>query len=255
MKKFNSMQVGFISLAILALVSIGLVQSCQKDEQTVSKIETPKELNEIEQMEHRTGVTMVKTVKTIGDSEGNSISILIAAPQQSQIDAYLNTVEISLELLKEKPVATNSGQVEVLEHSPLLEKETETTSGLNFEIIAKNISPEAPAYRINFAPKSSTEPLIGAIDRDFPFDETWHSALFEEGINLAFTSSTCFSKQMEVEHATKHCALCGYKVYSLGSIFPGSNWYSCNDGRRTRLTVRTFCTITTFVWGFNFINC
>jgi hypothetical protein len=123
--------------------------------------------------------------------------------------------------------------------------------GLMLEVVSKSFGTDTKAFKLHFRGRTS----VGVNLRDaWEFEST----LFIEGFKLEYHRLNCPTKctgDLIVEHWSRMCAFCRFRIHSTTTLSPGHGFFSCNDARRTLVKFSGDSPRTAYVFTFTFLNC
>jgi hypothetical protein len=179
------------------------------------------------------------------------ITLLVASTRSEVVADFLDNTEISIEVLNDfQNPKIESGKLATTD----VEGNTEAdANGLMLEVVSKTFGPSTKAFTLKFVGKNTVEEVgsRGLIAE-------YESSLFIEGFIIDYISFGCGSTcnpNILVEHWSRSCALCSYKLYAYQSLAPGTSWSTCKDARRTKAKIFGDYPVSFYTWNFTFWNC
>lgn len=120
------------------------------------------------------------------------------------------------------------------------------------EVITKSFATDTKAFRLHVIGKTIAEPSARA---------AWEheSQLFIEGFKITYNGLNCglpgCYDNLNVEHWSRHCAVCSYKFHASSILSAGQSWETCNDARRTKAKLSGNFAQSSYNYTFTFWNC
>ena len=210
--------------------------------------------SEIAAVEASLGVSLNKETKTIRDELNNSVTLLVASQNGQVVADFLNNVEISIEPLRDMTIQHASETAPISADIGL--EEPPNAAGLLLEVASRSFGPDTKAFTLKFKGKSA----VGQTGDNFGAQiAEYESQLYVEGFKIDYLSFGCNSggcdNSLEVQHWSRSCGLCNYKLYASHTLHPGESWASCNDSRRTKVKIFGSFSPNMYSWNFTFWNC
>ncbi len=251
MKKLQIFSFAALFIAALSIVMV----ACQKEEDTNNNATTSEveAKSQIAQTEKALGYTLTKQTKTISDEKGNSVTLMVASKNKEAVENYLANMDIKL-LMIDNFVAPSVKNEQVSNNKE--EDFSNTTEGVILEVVSKSFGEGTKAFTLDFKGKTVAPNNLAAVTRS-----SWEfeSQLFIEGFIITYNGLNCGNpgcySNLDVEHWSRACALCSYKLYAKKSLSAGQTWSSCNDARRTKAKLSGTLPQTSYNYSFTFWNC
>lgn len=255
---YCSIRVLSVAFGILSAAAVVLSSGCVADgvQENVQPEEAQPEQQptEIELIEQQLGVSLVKETKTIVDEHQNSVTLLVASQHGELVENFMNNVEVSIETppTPDMPPPNES----TLPPGTQPKEEAPRVDRLMLEVISKSFGPDTKAFTLKFHGKRSISIPPGTDLSAFDV-QTYESELFIEGFQISYQSFNCggCGNAIKVQHFSRACALCSYKLWAEKTLVPGQSWASCHDARRTKAVISTAYGLSLYTWSFTFWNC
>ncbi len=209
--------------------------------------------SQIEVVEQELGVSLVKEFKTITDEHGNSVNLLVASQQQEVVNDFLARTDIYLEMIDTTSTSNVDSNGIDVPSANAGKEQLPNSRRLMLEVVSKSFGPETKAFTLQFRGKDEYQP-----NSVTPLSlATYESEMYVEGFKityLGFNCGTC-TGDITVQHWSRQCALCSYKLFASQVLSPGQYWQSCNDARRTKAVINGMFPASYYSWNFTFWNC
>ena len=241
-------------LSIFAVVTAISWVACSKEEvkAPTNSINEAYAKSEIKAIEDNLGKPISRQIKTISDDKGNSVTLQIASSKPEVLQSYLDNMKIGLVILEsplQTPVASETKNT--AETKPDMDFAS-GTDGIMLEVLDKKFGKDTKAFTLEFRGTPTS------LDPEARSSWEFESSLFIEGFQITYYGlcqpSNCCNT-LTVQHWTRSCALCSYKLFATKSMNPGEYWESCNDGRRTKAVLSGSLPQSAYNYNFVFWNC
>lgn len=222
-----------------------LFTSCTENEQIAPKVE-----QEIAPVEFKENVD-----RTISDNKGNEVVLRISSNDLSMIEEYLKYTEISLITnsdIAELPANPASEEIQ----DPITQNtEVEEVPNLNFEVVSSKIGDHVENYRLDFTAKDRIPSDLG--NSRYYYSSSFTSGGYIEGFKFYYYNSYCSNckTEMEVKHYNRKTRVSSYRFHASRKLNAGQSWWSCKDGRRTKVYINTWRSLINYNYSLQFWNC
>jgi len=244
-------------LGLLAALLFGAAtQNCGGAPEDATGVAPPEQeqTSQIEEVEAERGINLYKQTKTIIDEHQNSVTLLVASESAKVVEDFLAGTDLSLEMVDGSAKRPESDDGDLLPgDEDAVEKPNPRL--LMLEVVDRSFGPDTKAFTLKFRGR---ETVLPGSPGPKSLSAEYESALFIEGFQidyLGLTCGTCSFSGINVEHWSRACALCSYKLWASKNLSPGQSWQTCHDARRTKAKILGVLPNSFYNWNFTFWNC